>query len=324
MLRLNCLLLLLCAIIYVNAVPKPDELKQHPHEHDSANVKHFDGDTHNTQYDHEAFLGEDEAKEFDQLPPEESKRRLGVIVDRIDDNKDGLVDLSELKRWIEYTKRRYIDEDVARIWKQHNPNNNDTIDWESYRKNVYGFMEGMTKEELEHEENGISYQGMLKKDRRRWGVADQNLDDALTKEEFTAFLHPEEHKTMQDIVLMETLEDIDKNKDGKVSVDEYIGDLYRASEPSEVEPEWVVSERESFSKFRDLDGDGFLNREEVRAWVVPKDFDHAESESKHLIFEADQDGDEKLTKDEILDKYDIFVGSQATDFGEALARHDEF
>ena len=35
-----------------------------------------------------------------------------------------------------------------------------------------------------------------------------------------------------------------------------------------------------------------------------------------------QDG--KLSKDEILEKYDVFVGSQATDFGEALIRHDEF
>ena len=30
-------------------------------------------------YDHEAFLGED-AHEFDDLDPEESRRRLGVIV----------------------------------------------------------------------------------------------------------------------------------------------------------------------------------------------------------------------------------------------------
>ena len=42
------------------------------------------------------------------------------------------------------------------------------------------------------------------------------------------------------------------------------------------------------------------------------------------LFESDSDGDEKLTKEEILKKYDLFVGSQATDFGEALNRHDEF
>ena len=35
-----------------------------------------------------------------------------------------------------------------------------------------------------------------------------------------------------------------------------------------------------------------------------------------------QDG--SLTKDEVLTKYDLFVGSQATDFGEALTKHDEF
>ena len=35
-----------------------------------------------------------------------------------------------------------------------------------------------------------------------------------------------------------------------------------------------------------------------------------------------QDGE--LTKEEILEKHDVFVGSQATDFGEALTRHDEF
>jgi len=35
-----------------------------------------------------------------------------------------------------------------------------------------------------------------------------------------------------------------------------------------------------------------------------------------------QDG--KLSKTEMLDKYDLFVGSQATDFGEILTKHDEF
>lgn len=30
--------------------------------------------------DHEAFLGPDEAKTFEQLPPQESRRRLGSVV----------------------------------------------------------------------------------------------------------------------------------------------------------------------------------------------------------------------------------------------------
>ena len=76
------------------------------------------------------------------------------------------------------------------------------------------------------------------------------------------------------------------------------------------EPDWVVSERDQFSKFRDRDGDGTMDLEEVKAWIIPPDYDHSEAEAKHLVFEADIDHDNRLTKDEILEKYDIFVGSQ--------------
>lgn len=56
------------AIAVCSAVPKPGDL---------SDAKHYDGEEHNSQYDHEAFLGKDEAKTFDQLTPEESQRRLG-------------------------------------------------------------------------------------------------------------------------------------------------------------------------------------------------------------------------------------------------------
>ena len=32
---------------------------------------------HNEDYDHDAFLGRDQADEFDELSPEESQERLG-------------------------------------------------------------------------------------------------------------------------------------------------------------------------------------------------------------------------------------------------------
>lgn len=185
-------------------------------------------------------------------------------------------------------------------------------------------MDDMDPADLQNDGDSITYKGMLARDRRRWSVADRNADDGLTRAEFTEFLHPEESPRMRDLVVSETLEDIDKNNDGKLSVDEYIGDMFRGGDDGEEEPEWVKNERETFSKFRDKDQDGFMNNEEVKDWIIPPDFDHAEAEARHLIYEGDSDADEKLTKEEILDKYDLFVGSQATDFGEALARHDEF
>lgn len=139
-----------------SSIPGEEVLQHNPLEHDSLHKKHFDGDEHNPQFDHEAFLGADEAKKFDDLTPEESKRRLGLIVDRIDEDKNGFITLAELKNWISYTQRRYIDEDVGRLWRQHNPENNTSIPWEVYRKSVYGFMDALDKEALEEEENGKS------------------------------------------------------------------------------------------------------------------------------------------------------------------------
>jgi Ca2+-binding EF-hand superfamily protein len=240
-----------------------------------------------------------------------------VIVDKIDKNNDGFIDMSELKAWIQFTQRRYIQDDIERQWRTHNPENNDTIHWATYSKNVYGFMDDMNLEDLE---NGLTYKAMLTRDRRRWSVADREGDHALNRSEFTDFLHPEESSHMRDIVVSEAIEDVDKDNDGKISVEEYIGDMYRVTDDDAEEPEWVKHERETFKTFRDKDSDGFLNSEEVRDWIIPHDFDHAEAESKHLIYEVDSDSDEKLTKEEILDKYDVFVGSQATEFGENTLR----
>ena len=64
---------------------------------------------------------------------------------------------------------------------------------------------------------------MKRRDKRRWEKADLDSDNKLTKEEFAAFLHPEEIGHMKDVMVEETLEDIDKDKDGRISLDEYLG-----------------------------------------------------------------------------------------------------
>lgn len=42
--------------------------------------------------------------------------------------------------------------------------------------------------------------------------SDINRDDALNRTEFRAFLHPEDHPAMKDVIVVETMEDIDKDK----------------------------------------------------------------------------------------------------------------
>lgn len=51
-------------------------------------------------------------------------------------------------------------------------------------------------------DDGFSYRQMMDRDERRFKMADTDNDMKANKEEFTAFLHPEEYDHMKDIVVM--------------------------------------------------------------------------------------------------------------------------
>ncbi|XP_053195272.1 reticulocalbin-3 isoform X2 [Scomber japonicus] len=307
----------LCILAAV-AFAVPAQEKRIHHHGDLSDHAH--DDAHGFQYDHEAFLGKEEAKTFDQLTPEESKDRLAKIVDRIDTDKDGYISHTELHYWIKHRQRRYIEENVNKHWKDYDMNKDGKIGWEEYKNTTYGFY---LDEEFDDVEDKATYKSMLTRDERRFKTADRDGDGIATREEFTAFLHPEEFDYMKDLVIQETVEDIDKDGDGKVNLDEYIGDMY-TPEKGEREPDWVHTERKHFSEFRDANKDGYLDAGEVAHWILPGEVDHADNEAKHLIHETDTDKDEKITKKEILANWNMFVGSQATNYGEDLTKkHDE-
>lgn len=302
---------LFCFACQIHAGPKrviDPELSEEAH------FKEGDEHEHNTEYDHEAFVGKDQARQFEELTPEQSKERLGKLYDKVDKSGDGKVTEEELKDWIKFTQKRYVWEDSEKQMKQSDQNKDGHVTWDEYKNTTYGFME-----DEEHSDGASSYKDMVARDQRRFNKADKDKDSKLNSDEYTAFLHPESDDEMKGIVVEETLEDIDKDKDGKISLDEYIGDLWPEEERTKgEEPEWVKTEREQFQQFRDTNKDGFMDKDETSAWIMPDDFDHVTSEAKHLIQESDADSDGFITKQEMVDKYDLYVGSQATDFGEAL------
>lgn len=67
-----------------------------------------------------------------------------------------------------------------------------------------------------------------------------------------------------------------------------LGDMYN-QEGDATEPEWVKTEREQFTEFRDKNKDGKMDKDETRDWILPNDYDHAEAEAKHLVYESDTD-----------------------------------
>ncbi|XP_070836343.1 reticulocalbin-3 isoform X3 [Chaetodon trifascialis] len=307
----------LCILVVV-AYAVPAQEKRIHHHADLSDRIH--NDAHDFRYDHEAFLGKEESKTFDQLTPEESKDKLAKIVDRIDTDKDGYVSHAELHYWIKHRQRRYIEENVNKHWNDYDKNQDGKIGWEEYKNTTYGYY---LDEEFDDVEDKATYKSMLTRDERRFKTADRDGDGIATREEFTAFLHPEEFDYMRDVVVQETVEDIDKNGDGKVDLDEYIGDMF-SPEPGESEPDWVQTERKHFSEFRDANKDGYLDAGEVAHWILPGEVDHADNEAKHLIHETDTNKDGLLTLSELLDKMDYIKTSTITDYGGmTVYSHDE-
>lgn len=65
----------LCACLVVG---KPTARKERV-RHEPERSKEPHEDNQSFQFDHEAFLGKEEAKTFDQLSPEESRHKLGCV-----------------------------------------------------------------------------------------------------------------------------------------------------------------------------------------------------------------------------------------------------
>ena len=110
----------------------------------------------------------------------------------------------------------------------------------------------------------------------------------------------------------------DKNNDGKIDFQEYIGD--RGKDQSK---DWLVGEKERFDADLDKNSDGSLDDAEIIAWVIPDNDEIATDEVNHLFAGADEDVDGLLTLAEILNNHELFVGSEATDYGELLHRIDD-
>ena len=73
-LTLFCLALLCVCFLEVQAGSR---IKfREPHNHKLSSEEHYENGKHNEEFDHAAFLGQDEAKRWKKLPPYEVKQQL--------------------------------------------------------------------------------------------------------------------------------------------------------------------------------------------------------------------------------------------------------
>ncbi|XP_047192323.1 LOW QUALITY PROTEIN: calumenin-A-like [Scophthalmus maximus] len=198
-----------------------------------------------------------------------------IIVDNIDSNKDGFITEDELKVMIRDAQKKHTSKQVERQWNDSDVNNDSLIGWYRFKNVTYGSY--MDNPQIEAEYN---FTHMMLRDERRFRVADRNRDSSADKLQFTAFLYPESYEHMQDVVVQETIDDINKSGDGFIDLNEYIEDNVK-------DPDWVETERQQFSELRDKDKDGKMDRQETMEWILPSDSIHAEFGAKHLLSEFD-------------------------------------
>uniref|UniRef100_A0A0K0G3P3 Reticulocalbin-3 n=1 Tax=Strongyloides venezuelensis TaxID=75913 RepID=A0A0K0G3P3_STRVS len=267
---------------------------------------------HSEHLDHEAVLGsKKEAEEFDELPEAESKRRLRVLAGKMDKNNDGKVTLTELVEWI-YTSMVKLDNTEAEErFAEIDTNKDNFITWKEYAHEAFGTEEPVTDADDKK---------LYDEDKNYFGAADLNNDNKLSKSEFYAFQSPEHHPHMHQVLIQHTMIEKDTNKDGKISLDEYLQDAHGSGDA-----EWYKSEKERFNKEYDKNHDGILDENEIKAWLIPSIKDTAKTEAEHLMEKADVNKDKNLSYDEIVDAHQTFVGSEATNYGEVLKeiRHEE-
>ncbi|XP_015758332.1 PREDICTED: calumenin-like isoform X3 [Acropora digitifera] len=295
MLKLSTVFCICLCLVSVRAAPE----KNLAGSRKLSDKEHFDKDgKHNKEYDHEAFLGK-EKKSFDKLTPEESIERLGKLVDQIDKDGDGKVSAQELKDWIQFSKTQQHLDAAGKRWEDTKTREEKLVSrsdfkgdksidpmgplpWERYKRMSYG-------PDPENHEDSKRLLKQMKMDERRWKAADLDHDGKLSKAEFAAFNQPWEYDYMHVVAAQENLEDMDKDKDGKISLQEFLEGIYQksASEMTEEELKRKEADKEYFQSERDRNKDGFLDTDEMKEWLFPTSFDYLAAEASHLIYHAD-------------------------------------
>nr|XP_020487010.1 reticulocalbin-2 [Labrus bergylta]XP_020487011.1 reticulocalbin-2 [Labrus bergylta]XP_020487012.1 reticulocalbin-2 [Labrus bergylta] len=294
-------------------------IAQSSHQHPG---DHYTGEQHNPEHDLNILLGDEDTEEIKQLSPAEQRKKMMEIVKRIDTNADSLLSEEEITLWIQHVYRTYALDDAKERFPEFDTNKDGVVTWEEYNTVAHNQLISFDDDAVLEDPEQESLRHLHLKERRRFDFADADNTAGLNVTEFLAFTHPSEVDHMADFAIEDVLGEYDSDKDGFISLSEFIGDVRGDGEDSP--SQWEIEERVRFKDLYDQDKDGKLNREEQLRWVAPNSYGSAREEAFHLLKEMDQDGDGKISEAEVLKNQETFLHSEVTDYGRQLhVSHDE-
>lgn len=148
----------------------------------------------------------------------------------------------------------------------------------------------------------------------KFASADRDESGALDTVEFNDFLHPEDsgQEKVHLWILKDKLSEMDRDRDGRLSLGEFMDQSHRIDHISVAQHDGGhdFGRAEAEKRFRELDADmdNYLTVEEARPVIqslLAGEFSYATSHAK-LLMKADDDGDSKLSLEEMLNHYMSF------------------
>lgn len=290
-----------------SAVPEQENHRHVPHK----TAHHFSDGSHNPVFDQEALLGSHKMDELADLPDEVRLRRLRNLAKSHDANNNDVIELDELKAWMMESFRMLDKEEAMEKLEEEDSNADGKLTFDELLDKQYGY----TREDVENLKTGDGDEenedtlNLIKDDEARFNAADLDKDGALDIQEYMAFFQPFDFPHMYEVEMAKTMKDFDKDGDGFVSQQEFVGDL-----------DDEENRLASVTNFKELDKDnnGKLTSEELRPFAMPDNTEIAAEEAEHLIETCDENKDGHLSIEEIVTKEDEFISSSATDYGRTL------
>lgn len=255
---------------------------------------------------------DDDEADFDDYDMEDALTadQLRKMHAKFDTDGNGKVSFQEVMSHAQDMAHAIAKMDIRAILEEIDTNKDGMLSLEEHITDVSNHLDGGDEEELKELE------GRKEVERAKFRAADTNGDGQLDLRELPGLFFPEIHEGVLGVTVGETMRQKDVDKDGRLSAKEFWEVDEAEGEGSELTEEEVTD----FAAL-DLDRDGHLDLEELRAWESGRF--HTKEAMKRLFELADKDGDMHITADELSEARELVANSDAQYHLMEWAEHHE-
>lgn len=248
--------------------------------------------------------------------------RLIILFPLLDrEPKDGVVGFNELEAWITQRAIERLDYLTQAELDSTDKNGDLVISFKEY-------LPQFSEKDIEKKEMGHGEAGWWME---RFEVSDIDQNGFLNFTELRDFLHPEDSKNQEMLkwMLKDRLKRMDDENDGKLNFNEFedhVFSTYKSYMDFESKGGDLPSPKDKYAEL-DVNNDQFLSPEElipILSYLYPGELAYAKYFTCYLMNEADDNGDGKLTLQEMLDHEFTFYNTVHADgHQESDDDHDE-